>query len=195
MEDIIGFLFVMLYLLSYLRGLIPKRSRGQEEPAQSVPQGPRPQRRARDPNSVEGMLEEIRRQVAEAAREQEVVEEHRRTAGEHRPTPSEHRPTVSEREPFYSDHQQAPSEIQVTRTEHELAESEHWVSIEEHTKGDVSLPPVPLQAPATAGKARSRFARDLVRDLRGGTQLARAVVLQEILGPPVSLREGTGRPR
>ncbi len=192
MEDIIGFLFVTLYLLSYLRGLLPKRSRGQE-PAPPVSHGQPPKKA--DPNSVEGMLEEIRRQVAEAAREQEVVEEHRRTAGEHLPTPSEHRPTVSEREPFYSDHRQAPSEILVTQTEHELAESEHRWSLEEHTKGDVSLPPVPLQAPATAGKPRTRFARDVVRDLRGGTRLARAVVLQEILGPPVSLREGSGRSR
>lgn len=191
MEDVIGFVFIVLYLLSYLRGFLPKRSR-RNEPAQPV--SPRSQEPSAEASSVGGMLEEIRRQVAEAAREQEVAGEHRRTVGEHRPTLSEHRPTASELEPHFSDHLQTPSELLVTQTEHMEVESEHRVSLTEHTKGDAKLPPIPLQGPAKAGRSSSRFARELTRDLRGRAKLARAVVLQEILSPPVSLRQGGERP-
>jgi len=129
--------------------------------------------------------------------EQPVLSEHRRTAGEHRRTPGEHRRTPGEHRRTPGEHRQSPGEARVPAGEH-LADdpyhmptpSEHRRTASEHRRGDVRVTPRP-PAPAYRGPSarRSRFARRLVADLRGDRRsLARAMVLKEILGPPLSLR-------
>jgi hypothetical protein len=131
------------------------------------------------------------------ATEQPVVAEHRRTASEHRPTPGEHRRTAGEHRRTLEEHRQAPGEARVPVGEH-LADdpyhmptpSEHRGTPGEHRRGDVRITPRPPAAAYRGPSARrSRFARRLVADLRGDRRsLARAMVLKEILGPPLSLR-------
>ncbi|MEM1204273.1 MAG: hypothetical protein AAGN66_13665 [Acidobacteriota bacterium] len=55
---------------------------------------------------------------------------------------------------------------------------------------------LPSGPPARRRRSRSRLAAGVVRDLRrqsGGRSLARAVLLQEILGPPVSLKDAESK--
>ena len=58
----------------------------------------------------------------------------------------------------------------------------------------IEPPPEPFEVPAVRRRSRMRLARSVARDLKGGHRtLMRAMVLGEILGPPVALRRGGGR--
>ncbi len=101
--------------------------------------------------------------------------EHRVTASEHVPTASEHRPSASEHRP--------------TASEHRPSASEHRHTASEHIPGDAAFPVIRGQGSGRARRRRSKLGAALAADLHGGREtLSRAVVLREILGPPVSLR-------
>lgn len=139
-----------------------------------------------DPVTVDTMLRDMLRQAG-VEPEPSVPEEHRPTRSEHRPTRGEHRQDAAETAYTVTEHRRTASETRVTRSEHVPRASDHLVSPGEHLKGDAHLPPVPKIAPPKARRKRSRFASALVSNLRGEA-LGRAIVLREILGPPVSLR-------
>lgn len=187
MEDLVPFLIVLFYIFSYLRGLVAKQKADPGPTAES----PSDTREA-PVSTVEAMLQEMRRQMAEAAGERGSPGEHSRSPGEHRTTASEHRPTASEQRPVLSDHLQTASEIEFSQSEHVVQASEHEMTLGEHQKGDAWVPTVPISLPATAGHRRSKFGKALIQDLKGG-HLGRAVVLREILSPPVSLRSRSDR--
>lgn len=186
MEDLIPFLAVIAYIvLTIVSKVAQNRKKAAAEP------GPRPNK----PTVVDQMLREMMRQAG-IPEEKPVASERRVTASEHRPTVAEHRPTVSETRPTASEHRPTPSEIRPTLSEHVPRASEHLPSPGEHLKGDAVLPPIPELPPIgqvptgeRSRRRRSQLASSLAADLHGGGRsLARAVVLREILGPPVALR-------
>jgi hypothetical protein len=102
-----------------------------------------------------------------------------------KPQTSEHRPTLSEHRPTASEHR-------VTASEHRVTASEHRVTASEHRPGDVrtDMPPPPV---TSQRRGRSRFVQGLLADLSGPDGLRRSILLREVLGPPVSLRQSSER--
>ncbi len=148
-----------------------------------------------------GSLKELMRQMGvdlgmdpAAGGEAPVAAEHRPTASEHRRTLSETRPVASEHAAVISEHRQDASELLQTASEQIFEASEHQLSRGEHRRGDLRLPPPPRGSRASRRRHRQGppLAAAVGRDLRDG--LARAIVLREILGPPVSLRSEGGEP-
>ena len=124
--------------------------------------------------------------------EQPVASEHARTAGEHRRTELETRRTLSEHVVEPSEHRRTASEAARTASEAIFEAREHRVTPGEHRRGDLRAPGPAARRlaapPRVAGRVRSDFARRLRADLGAGDSLARAIVLREILGPPVGMR-------
>ncbi len=130
-------------------------------------------------------LDEALRQAATQA-ERPVPSEHTRTRGEHQRTAAEHRRTASEHRPTATEHRRTASEHRRTASEHRPTPTEHQATLSEHVPGDLSgsrIPPGPAR-----GKPRSGFVGSVFAELRGPASLSRAIVLRDILGPPVSLR-------
>lgn len=145
------------------------------------------------PSAFEKAMRDIMREAGLAQElpgvEPPVASEHRPTLAEHRPTASEHLQTYGETQRTVSEHRPTASEARPTFSEHVPVASEHLPTPGEHLRGDVRLPPIPVaKKRLQRQKGRSPFAAAVVGDLRGGRSLARAMVLREILGPPVSLR-------
>ncbi len=183
MEDLIGPLILfVLWLVSTVASKLSRRK--PEEPEQEGT----------------GSLKELMRQMGvdldmdPAAGEAPVAAEHRPTASEHRRTLSETRPVAAEHTAVTSEHRQAASERLQTASEQIFEASEHQLSRGEHRRGDLRLPPPPRgsRAPRRRRRQGPPLAATVGRDLRDG--LARAIVLREILGPPVSLRSEGGEP-
>ena len=183
MEDlgiVVAIIFwVAIALFGKIASAMQKRAR--ETSARGRPQGGPP-----PVPSLESMLREMARQAG-LYQEPAVASEHRGTASEHAPTLSEHRGTLFEHLGTAGEHRQTALEIHQAQMERSRREGEHRATASEHLKGDVVLGPRPTREERT--RHRSPFAVRILADLRGRRELARAVVLREILGPPVSLRE------
>ena len=215
---IIGLLMVIFWLVSSLVarfGRMVRQRQSGRPPRQ--PAGQQPQQQARQPASQqaarragestdasqEPALQKMLRDLAEQMGLETEVEpaepprasEHRPTSSEHRRTQLETRATASEHQLRASEHQRTPSEYQRTASETRRTASEevfalpeHQVTASEHQWGDVVGHGMPQSMPRRH-RQRSKFLRRLHADLAGGRDsLARAVVLREILGPPVGLR-------
>ena len=156
---------------------------------------PAPAPAARPPSPEDALVNLLKRLGVDvpSAQEQPVPGEHARTPGEHVRTAAEARRTASEHDHTPGWHDRAASEIQPTASERTRVASEHRRSAGEHRPGDVQwarsaeLPPVPRTS-VDAEVPRSALGRRTVAALRDRESLARAIVLKEILGPPVGLR-------
>lgn len=176
MEELIPILVLVAYVvLSLLGRLANKGKKGTDESA--------------SPTTVDRMLREMMGQAG-VEPEPPVPAEHRPTRSEHRPTASEHRQAPGEIYATAAEHRPTRTETRVSPSEHRPRASDHLPTPGEHLKGDVVvLPPIPKTAPPGRRRRRSPFADAVVSNLRGGSgALGRAIVLSEILGPPVSLR-------
>jgi hypothetical protein len=145
------------------------------------------------PSAFEQAMREIARQAGlaeeEPAVEPPVASEHRPSPGERRPTATEHAQAYGETWGTAAESEPTASEIRPTFSEYLPRPSEHLPTPGEHLHGDVVVSPIALsEGRPKQWKTRSPFASAVVRDLRGGRSIARAVVLREILGPPVGLR-------
>jgi len=182
MEELIPVLIVVAWVVLKLMGRL---ARGMEKKGQGAA-GPQP-------SAFEQAMREIMREAGLAegppVAEPPVASEHRPTLTEHRPTASEHAQTYGETQFTVTEHRPTASETRPTVSEHVPRLSEHLPTPGEHLRGDVEVPPIPApKKRSQRKKGRSSFAAAVVGDLRGKRSLARAVVLREILGPPVSLR-------
>ncbi len=173
---------------------VPGRSAARPVPVRpGVPRPPAAPPRAPSPqDALTDLLKRIGVDVDPYAAEQPVPGEHRRTSGEHTHTPGWHQPTASEHVHTPGWHQQTASEVRPTASEQVVVPSEHRLTASEHRPGDVrrsGVPAAPKPAAAAAG-----FGSRMIADLQGSDSLARAIVLKEILGPPVGLRSKGDRP-
>ena len=187
-EFVIGILMVIFWLISSLVARFGRaaRGRGAGEPVDE-----------RQADAQSGVpLGDALRDLAKQMGLEEAAPVERPVASEHTLTPSEHRRsagetmiTASEHVGRPSDHRRTASEARLTASEHIFERSEHQLTASEHRRGDVDVwSPPPADLPPRRGK--SVFVAGLHRELAGGPRaLARAVLLREILGPPVSLRE------
>ncbi len=121
--------------------------------------------------------------------EQPVASEHTATWGEHQRTWSETVPTLSEATLIDTEQRRTASEATLTASEHRVVPSEHVLSPGEHVPGDAystsDRSPWADQAAKTGGGLGAAVVAELRRD---PGSLARAIVLQEVLNPPVGLR-------
>ena len=128
------------------------------------------------------------------APEPPVPGEHARTPSEHAHTPGWHQPTASEHAHTPGWHQRTASETRPTASEQAVVPSEHRRTLSEHRPGDVR-PLGVAAAPGPRPAVKPGFGRRVVEELSGDREtLARAIVLREILGPPVGLRSEGDRP-
>ncbi len=208
-DVIIGILMVVFWLVSSLAARFGKKKarsgEGESEDAMpSVPPVPpvpghRPQSRPQRPaapaagsfqKALQNLAEQMGMEVEVAPAEAPVASEHSRTASEHRRTALETHATLSERTATASEHRRTASEARRTASETAFTLPEHQLTASEHRRGDLRRPR-PTAAGMPQRRRRSEFSQRLAADLRGGQgSLARAIVLREILGPPVGLRSG-----
>ncbi|MEL7058785.1 MAG: hypothetical protein AAGN46_02040 [Acidobacteriota bacterium] len=163
----------------------------QRTPAPDSP--PRPS--TAGPTLIERRPEDSKR--PQPASERPTPSEHERAPGWLTPTPSEHQQAPGWLMPTPSEHQQLERELAVRASEHRVTPSEHRRTESEHRKGDVEGDP--QSVPAFVGSVQSAYQRrrrigkrgrhPLLVDLHGRSSLARAVLLREVLGPPLGLRE------
>lgn len=187
-DAVIGLLMLLLWIFSSLVARF-----GRRRSAETVEMEPReedrgPSRAEQVQQALRDLAEQMGVEIQVAPAEEPVASEHRETASEHRRTRTETRGTVSEHREVVSEHRRVQSEVRQTSSEIDLPSSEHDWTSSEHVRGDLRRVPLPAASLPTR-RRRSVFARRLQRDLvGGGGNLARAIVLREILGPPVSLR-------
>ncbi len=194
MDELLPIILVLSWaLISWLGNKAKKK--GQRQESESA-----------EPSAVEQFLQQISREAGLAPeqppppppppvpirvavpRPPGTGSEHRVTASEHRPSASEHRPSASEHRPSASEHRPSASEHRPSASEHRPSASEHRHTTSEHIPGDAALPAIPRRG-SDQPRRRSKLGAALAADLHGGREtLSRAVVLREILGPPVSLR-------
>ncbi len=187
---IIGLLMVVFWVISSLAArfgrAVNRQAESQESPPAEGGEAENPFQRA-----LRELAEQMNVEVEVAPAqppEQPVASEHEHTPGWHDRTASEVRPTASEHRHTPGWHERTASEIRRTASEAELAASEHVLSELEHLRGDFQGARIPAFN-AIPRRPRSPFVQRLHADLTGGpSSLARAVVLREILGPPVSMR-------
>jgi hypothetical protein len=180
MEELIPILVIVAYAVLSLLGRLAKKAKGQEAEA-DVDAG-------QEPSTVDRMLRDMMRQAG-IEPEPPVPGEHRPTLGEHRTTAPEHHQAAPETYATASEHERTRTETRLTPSEQAPRLSDHLRTPGEHLKGDVfPLPPIPKLRPPRGRRQRSRFADAVVADLGSAKKLGRAIVLREILGPPVSLR-------
>lgn len=184
MEELVPLLVLVAYAVLSLLGRFARKRGGEDvqdvhEPA--------------EPSTVDRMLRDMMRQAG-VEPEPQVPSEHRPTPGEHRPTVSEHRQAASETYVTVSEHRQTATETRPTPSEHALRATEHLPTPGEHLKGDLPVLPIAKVRPHKRKRRRSPFVNAISADLTGGAEaLGRAMVLCEILGPPLSLRPPDGR--
>ncbi len=207
--DLIWFLLILFWLFSGLLSRLARAIRSRPKPAPRAPRtAPRPgvaqtaaerpapppvppAHPATEPSSPQDALGRLFKQLGidlELAPETPVPAEHQRTASEHRRTASETRRSAGEHDHTPGWHDRTASEVRRTASEVTRVASEHRPTAGEHVRGDV---PAPGVMPAAGPPARlvPGFAGGLRAELtRGRAALARAVVLGEILGPPVGLK-------
>ncbi len=209
--EAIGTLLIIAFWV--ISALTKAMNRGKKKQAQQAPtstpapphpaRAPAPTTRRSAPKQTLGpdtvgdllreMISEIKGkpQSEEAAtppwQEPQVLSEHQQSAGEHRHTDSETSWSASEHSWSFEEHRRSAGEHSSTLSELRGTASEHRGSASEHRRGDVvaarrgSAEEATRRRPAhRAGSVRAALAS------RGS--LARAMVLKEILGPPVSLR-------
>lgn len=217
--DLIVWLLVMAFwVVSSLLGRLTRKKENAKRPAQEVPDGKGGgflERMVRDlaeaqremlqpaqppqqvrPGEDGGSIAEQKRLAAERRRLMRRAglesSEHQETAGEHTETPGEHRRTFGESLITAEEHRVSRSEHVPTASEHLRTFGEHRGTLEEHLPGDLpvkrkrKLAAVPGSR-ETASRVRSKI--DVLHDLHGPRDLARAIVLREVLGPPVALRD------
>ncbi len=188
--DVESIPFIFMVLLWVLSRFVAKFAK---KPQSELPEGETSPHRADRGEVVQKALRELAEQmgveIEVAPAEAPVASEHAQTRSEHRRTRTETRGTPSEHLEVAAEHRQAVSELSRTASEAAMPAAEHNWTMSEHRHGDVEVSRPPISAPSVSSGRRSAFGRRLRRDLSGrGGSLARAIVLREILGPPVSLR-------
>lgn len=195
-DVVIGILMVLLWLISSVAARFGKKTRQHEVEAE-VPSAdgrhadPRPHRPL--PATLQKALGELAEQmgveIEVAPAEAPVASEHTMTGGEHRQSALETFSTSSEHSGTISEHVQTASEVRRTMSETHFSATEHQSTESEHVRGDLrQARPAASGVPAAHHRTRSRLARRVVADLSNRGSLARAMILREILGPPVSMR-------
>lgn len=204
---VIFLLMVVFWIISQFMSWLGKRARTAQQQIEQMELEGRPVERRVEarPDSLQEALRDLAdRMGVEVELEPEPVgqdpagrsqqswtdSEHRRSAGEHQRTLSEARGTPSEAALAASEHRRTASEVERSRSETSVTAPEHqWVA-GEHVRGDQDVPDIPRLDLPTTGRQESAFVRRLRADLTGRDKsaLARAMVLKEVLGPPVSLR-------
>lgn len=202
------FMIIVWFVSSLIARFGRKRAPEAEIPELEAPPATRqpavPQRRPRQPPSpppvppkavtVQQALRDLAKQmgieVEVQPAEQPVASEHARTVGEHRRTEIETHQTLSEQTTTLEEHRRTASEAMRTASEGIFEAPEHRFTPSEHRRGDAMPTARRLSAPGRAHRrGRSKLANQIQADLAaGGGSLARAIVLREILGPPVGLR-------
>ena len=186
-DVVIGLLMILVWIFSSLVARFGRKARQVPEEEGGAPR----------PASRGDLLQKALRELADqmgievetAPSEAPVASEHTGTVSEHRRTATETRGTWSEHVAAPAEHRHTASEIRRTASEAVVQAAEHDLTASEHRRGDVEVSRLPAKA-SDRRRPRSEFARRLQADLTGGSKdaLARAIVLREILGPPVSLR-------
>ncbi len=201
-DIIIGILMVVFWLISSLAARIGKKAKsGQTEEQQVVPPVPppasrQPVRPSANPfqKALADLAEQMGVEVEVGPREAPVASEHTLTASEHRRTALETHATLSERTASASEHRRTASEVRRTAAEAVFPLPEPQLTASEHVRGDLRRARPAASGAPVKRRQKSEFSRRLAADLSGGRgSLARAIVLREILGPPVGLRSGDER--
>ena len=172
--DWIPLVIFVLWALSGLFGNKKRKQRREEEAGEIPPPRQRTEQVERGGPSTE--LQEVLREI-----ERDLgLEPAKKTPRE--PQPRAEQP----RGPWHAAPSPTKAGEQRSRALHRrgaMPEREKHIDLEERVHIHSEVPPT--QAPA-----RSKLARSLLSDLAGGgANLQKAILLQEILGPPVSLRE------
>ncbi len=185
-DIVVGVLVFLFWIISSLitRGKARRPAQSQDAP-EATPGGAGTIQRA-----LSDLMEQMGVEVPAAGPpEMPVASEHTLTGSEHRRSVLEVGPTLSEQMTTASEHRRTLSEARRTASETIFTTPEHQLTEAEHRRGDLrraraAAAGVPRQQPVG-----SRLIKRLHRDLAGGKEsLARAIVLREILGPPVGLR-------
>ncbi len=208
-EAIGWLLFLAVWFISSVVQQIRKMGKnvpGQGEPPPQErqvqpPPIPREQARPSTPlpppilNPSQDPIRELMRQLGVEVPTEPVE---RPVASEHRVTPSEHRQaraeliqSTSESLITSSEHHRTQSEARRTISEHRQDASEVQRTFSEHVRGDAVVIDKVLSKPAMVSRRRgSSFSGVVRRDLRRGRRtLKRALVLKEVLDPPIGLRD------
>ncbi|MCP3962024.1 MAG: hypothetical protein GY719_29630 [bacterium] len=182
-ELVIGVLMVIFWLLSSLVAKFGKSVRKKQQTAESAGSAP-PAEPAPAGGALQKMLQDLAEQMG---LETEASPAEPPVASEHVPTGSEHRRSAIEIASTVSEHRVRASDHRRTASEQSFGLSEHQLTASEHQWGDLVTHRLPKSMPGR--RSRSKFVRRIHADLAGGRgTLARAIVLREILGPPVGLR-------
>lgn len=195
MDDLIPFIIAVVWVVMTLLGKFAQKRRGQQGGEESQ----EPREASVGPTTFEQVLKEMMGGQQELAPRQPpppplppalpTPSEHRKTPSEHRWTPSEHQRDPYEIHGTPSEHRRAAHEIMPGPGERRWTASEHRPTPSEHRPGELVVSSLPRPAAsASVRRRRSRLGRQLRSDLRGGQGLARAMILKEILGPPVALK-------
>ncbi len=193
-SDIVVFLLVALFwIVSQAIAWLGRRARPMDaDLEQATPPG----------QNRKGTLQEALRDLAQqmgvdvemSPVEPPAVAQPNGSGSEHRRTVSETHPTASETRMSKAEHRRTPSEAQRTSSEEVWSVQEHEWSQSEHVRGDLEVSAIPKLD--THGQTESsRFVERLRAELtsQDRSALARAIVLREVLGPPVSLRPPSDR--
>jgi hypothetical protein len=173
---------------------------GQQRPA--APPAPAPRRQPPPPppqpqpavsKQAEDALTQLLRsfgvEVPQSVPEQPVASEHVPSRGEHAQAAAQTRGTPSEHDHTRGWHERAAKWTTKTASEHSLAPSFHRGTAGEHLAGDVFLPDRAVAAAAPRRPLDPGIGRRLVAALHGDREgLARAILLREVLGPPIGMR-------
>ncbi len=190
-DVIIGILMVVFWLLSSLVSRFSKAAkRSQAEAETVVPPVPGASQQATGTfqKALNDLAEQMGLEVQVGPAEPPVASEHSLTASEHRQTVLETHATRSEHVARASEHMRTASETRRTASEAVFDMGEHELTASEHHRGDLRRARLASSAPVKR-RGKSLFGKRLAADLRGGgATLGRAVVLREILGPPIGLR-------
>ncbi len=186
-DVVFGILMVLFWIVSSLAARFGKAKR----PAQpgSGASEAKPAGAGSIQEALRDLVEQMGAEMTTGPPEAPVAGEHTLTGSEHQRTVLEAGSTLTEQMTTASEHRRTPSEVRRTASEAIFAASEHQLTASEHLRGDVRRARAAAGPPPAKVAGRSRLVRRLHADLTGGKDsLARAIVLREILGPPVGLR-------
>lgn len=190
-DIIVGFLMILFWIFSSFVARKKAKSEYYEDEMPVEPGEVEPGVTLQE--ALQDLAKQMGVEVATGPPEAPVASEHRPTASEHRQTAMETSSTFSEHIEVAAEHRQRATEIRRTASEIALDAADHQWSPGEHVRGDVTrarsaAAGITPAVPTAHRVGQSAFAKRLKTDLGNRGSLARAIVLKEILGPPVSLR-------
>ncbi len=182
-DVIVGIMMVIFWIIL---NLVSKAKRSAQQSRGATPKAPPGAGSLQ--KALSDLMEQMGVEGATGPPEAPVASEHTLTGSEHRRTVLEVGTTLSEQMATASEHRRTLSESRRTASEAIFTTSEHQLTEAEHRRGDLRRARAAASVPHRQPE-KSRLVRRLHADLAGGKEsLARAIVLREILGPPVGLR-------